>query len=358
MRKLESLSADKILDIQTPEALFSRFPQEAKKEYRILAMQWHPDTHSSNQATEVFTHIAALYRESKRKQETGTWNEPLEKAEEEESGIKKFRCLGSGAIKSINFLSARPFELGTMYIADQCVSFEVQNEFTDLFHNARKIIRNLGFTNQEMAIEMSKCLPYIDEIIQTDHSNILCIRKTPDQLLLADVIKHMGNKLEPIDHIGWILNVLFNISCYLKWSGLTHNDISPETFFISPLRHSGMLLGGWWYATAEGKAFHALPDRSMKFLPDSLISKQIAGEHGDIELIKAVGREILGDKTGASSTLDKAIPPELAKWLNSPSTQGSIRTYKTWKYKVLKESFGEAKFVEMRLDSSNLYKEK
>jgi len=357
MRNLDSLSAEKLLSVGSAEALFSRFPQDARQEYRALALRWHPDRLKTNEASSVFTHIAQLYREAQSKQQEGNWNEPCEKIEEEVPGIKKFLTSGNHLVKAIECLSLRQFELGTMYIGNHCVTFEVKNEFSDLFHNARRRMRNLRFKNEAMAVEMSKFLPQIEDQFQTDSANFLRIRKTPDQLLLADVLEHYSTRIEPVEHIGWILNVLLNISCYLEWSGLTHNAISPDTFFISPLRHSGMLLGGWWYATPVGDKLKAIPDRSRNFIPPDIIMNRQADLRADLELIKTIGREILGDQIGISLKFEATLPERLVSWLLMPSNQRSVDEYKTWKYEVLEECFGKAQFIPMNLESKDLYKE-
>ncbi|MFX4865105.1 hypothetical protein ABTB62_20195, partial [Acinetobacter baumannii] len=81
------------------------------------------------------------------------------------------------------------------------------------------------------------------------------IRKTPDQLLLSDVLSFYKTTPFPLAHAGWIINGLLNIACYLEHSRLTHNAISAETVFVSPLRHTVHLLGGWWYSTLVGQPF-------------------------------------------------------------------------------------------------------
>lgn len=357
MRNLDVLNAEKILSIKSPEFLFSQAPDEAKKEYRMLALRWHPDNRPDAQAQEVFSHIILLYRDAQEKFANGNWDEPVEKVEQEAPGKKKLR-LDTGAIKVIEYTSKRPFELGTMYIGDNHVSFEVKEEFTDLFHNARRQIRNLKFENDDMAVEMARNLPQIEEAFKAGRSNVLKIRKTPDQLLLADVLAHYGNRIQPLEHIGWIMNILWNIACYLEWSGVAHNAISPDTMFISPLRHSGMLLGGWWYAAEYGKPLVAVPDRSLQYIPPDIINNAIADGRADLELIKTLGRELLGDAAGTQLAFDDSLPARLTEWLILPADEKAIDNYRDWKYQVLEDCFGAPQFVTMNICSNDLYKEK
>jgi hypothetical protein len=356
MRNLQELTAEKILAINLPEALFSQSSNEAKLEYRFLARRWHPDCDPAPNAVKVFAHIAELYRAARVKSASGQWNEPAEKIENQVAGTRTFK-LDGGDTKTFQFRTIRPFELGAMYVADNFVLFEINREYVDIFDNGRKRMHTLHFKNDAMALAMSKYLPQIQETFKTAQNNIVRIRKTPDQLLLSDVIKHFGGQLKPIEHVGWVINNLLNLACYLEWSGIAHNAIAPETVFISPLRHSAMLLGGWWYAAKLGRRLTAVPDRSLNYIPPDVLRNKIADVRTDLELIKSVGREILGDATGASLAYEKDLPPDLVEWLLLPSTGRAAEDYRTFKREVLPNAFGSPKFVNMQLDADLLYKE-
>jgi hypothetical protein len=357
MRDISSLTAKTLLSIHSPERLFSNSLPQAKQEYRTLACQWHPDRRKEEFAPAVFAHIVQLYRLAQTKLLDGSWDEPCEKIEAETPGIVKFRDSDNGSVRSIECLSVRRFELGVMYVGSHSVAFEVRREFDDLFRNGRRAIHSLLFPDREMAAEMSRCLPEIIGSFNTAFSKVLVLRKTPDQILLADIISHYGGKVEPFEHAGWILNVLLNIACYLQWSGLSHNAIGPETFFVSPLRHSGMLLGGWWYATKEGQALTAVPDRSLGFIPPDIIADKRANARADLELIRLTGRELLGDASGFHLTFDSAAPPALVDWLQLPSAGSAVEDYQTFKHRVLPKCFGAPRFIDMKLEGKDIYKE-
>jgi hypothetical protein len=356
MRDLQQLTAEKILAINLPEVLFSQSSNEAKIEYRFLARRWHPDCDPDPNAVKVFAHIAQLYRAAQVKSASGQWNKPTEKIENRIAGVRTFKLEG-GASKTFQFRTVRHFELGTMFVADNFVVFEINREHEDILDNGRKRIHTLHFKDDAMALAMSKYLPQIQETFKTAQTDILKIRKTPDQLLLSDVMNHFDGQLKPIEHVGWVINNLLNVVCYLEWSGIAHNAISPETVFISPLRHSAMLLGGWWYATKLGRRITALPDRSLNYIPPDVLRSRIADVRTDLELIKSVGREMLGDITGASLAFDKDLPPDLVEWLLLPSTGRAAEDYRTFKREVLPNAFGSPKFVNMHLDAELLYKE-
>lgn len=357
MRNLEQLTAAKLLSIETPETLFSNSAGEAKAEYRFLARHWHPDRKSTPDAMRVFMHIVQLYRDACKKIASGKWNEPCEKIEDQIRGLRKFRLL-DGSIKTCKYRISHPFELGTTYVADNSIVFEVDKEFDQLFEQGRKRIHMLPLKNNSMALEMSKYLPQVQHTFKTESSNILVVRKTPDQLLLSDVINHFGGSLTPINHIGWILNNLLNLACYLEWAGVTHNAISTTTVVISPLRHNGMLLGGWWYSTKVGQVLSYIPEQTLNCIPPDILRNKRADARVDLELIKSIGREILGDANGAHLALDTGLPPDLVEWLQLPCSGSAFEDYKTFKREVLPNAFGPPKFVNMQLDADQLYKEK
>lgn len=356
MRNLDLLTAERLLSVKAPESLFSQSIPEAKQEYRVLVRRWHPDCQNLAVAPLVFSHVVSLYSLARRKLLDGSWSEPAEKIEEETPGLKRFRLIDR-SIKAVAYTVARPFELGHMFIGDHSVAFEIQDEYADLYLRGLSHMRSIKFKNSEMAVEMSQYLPQVADAYKTGSSSILVVRKTPDQLLLADVLSHFGGKILPIEHVGWILNVLYNLGCYLSWANITHNAISPNSFFISPLRHTGMLLGGWWYAAPIDAQMSALPDYSLRFIPPDILRNKRADSRTDLELIKSIGRSLLGDAVGAQLLLDKSLPRAMVEWLQLPSTGSAAKDYASWKHGVLETSFGSPRFVSLKLEANHLYKE-
>lgn len=354
MRDLSCLTGKKILEVNAPELLFSNNLKTAKNEYRYLIRQWHPDFARSKIAPQVLSHVIKLFSLAKEKLSNGTWREPVEKIEKETPGLKKF-LLTNGSIKSFEYKRNRSFELGSMYISDNAVLFEIDSEFEDLYRNGRRRIRSLTFQNENMACELSKNLPVIEDTYSTVDNFYLQISKTPDQFLLADVCDYLGGRVTPTEHVGWILNCLYNLCCYFQWAGITHNAINQETVFISPLRHSAMIIGGWWYSAKEGEKLNALPDTSINAIPPDVLDKKIADYRLDLELIKATGRSLLGDTDGIDLRFDENIPESIIDWLVIPASDDAILDYSTWKHEVLLLAFGTPRFVNMEIESCDFY---
>ncbi len=70
-----------------------------------------------------------------------------------------------------------------------------------------------------------------------------------------------------------------------------------------------------------------------------------------------VGRTLLGDKNGIDIIENPDIPKPLIDWVRVVSVNNPIEEYKLWD-KVIKESYGEKKFIEMNIDIDKLYTNK
>ncbi len=198
-------------------------------------------------------------------------------------------------------------------------------------------------------------LPTLRKIFETE-DGCLCmmIDKSRDLLLLRDVLLYYKGHM-PERHAAWIMSTLHNLLCYFEHAGLTHNDISPDTYYISPLYHSGALLGGWWYATEAGNRINKLNARSYGLLPPDAKVDRTADPRLDGELVRATGREMLGDITGVNLESMHAAPKAMIDWLRFVSTGDAIEDYERWG-NVLQDSFGPRKFVQMKLTADDLYK--
>ena len=118
-----------------------------------------------------------------------------------------------------------------------------------------------------------------------------------------------------------------------------------------------MVLGGWWFSAKQEEKLKALPDVALSVIPPDVLDKKYADRRVDLELIKLVGRTLLGDADGEALRFDSCLPRALVDWLLLPAASNAFSEYAAFKYEVLEESFGSPRFVEMKLDSSDLYQE-
>lgn len=346
---LSTLTAAQLLAIREPERLFTGEAYSLKKEYRHLAFIWHPDRCRDGFAREVLPHVNGLYRSAKDKLSQGAWETPgflsiLDKAGQE----YRFR-----------FHLRRSFELGEMLLGDSVVTYLLDARHKLFFDNAVRRIGNFVYASDAMRQEVSRYLPTIRKIFEArDGRLVMVLQKSADLLLLRDVLNHYGVVGFPGEwprHVAWVQSTLHNLCCYLEYAGLTHNDISPDTYFISPHDHSGALLGGWWYSEQAGLKLSGVPGRTYNLMPLDVKSRKLADPRVDLELVRSVGRELLGDISGMKFSRTRPAPEPLLTWLRHPTTGSALTDYRLWREKVLIDSFGKPRFVEMNLKSEEIY---
>jgi hypothetical protein len=336
------LTANALLNRIKPEDLFSGDPAKAKQQFRKLAKQWHPDHNTNPRASEVFAHLRKLHEEGLKKIEDGLW---------EGSGLLSLQYKGWATLKSKKYLRMIPFELGQCYIGKKDITYVLDQGHKEFFDTAIEMMKSCTYADERMYKEVNRYLPVSRSWSETvDKKLVLEINKDPGAILLRDVLNYYNGSIEP-RHVGWIQNTIHNLTCYLQYAGITHANISPDTYFISPEMHSGALLGGWWYAAKRGDTINKLPRRTLDYLPWSVRTDKKATHLIDIELVKATGRELLGDITGTK--LNKA-PEPLIRYLTDAASGTAIENYSAWK-KALLDSFGPNKFVNMEIDVTKIY---
>lgn len=315
---MADLSAADILSIplDKPGLLFR------KEEHRRLAAKWHPDRNPDG--AKVMAHINALFER---------WQD------EQSPKFVSWDC-DDGKSYALRYRKQHQFELGSMYVADCTVAYQVDEKYRDLAQNAVRVIRGLTYRDEAMRKEHARYMPQIDHVLLLPTGGcVILFRKQPDQFLLADVREYLGGSIDK-EHAAWILSSLYNLNCYLRFAGINHNDIGPHSYFISAKQHNGALIGGWWYAAARGHKPKAVPKRTHRAGSD-FTSKAIDGT-----LIRITGQELLGPE------MMKA-PKPMQMWLRGLGSENSFHEYRDW-MDVLVQSFGARRYAELKLPA-NLY---
>jgi hypothetical protein len=349
MNNLETISADYILSIplDRPEKLYKvKTEKEIKLLYRKFSMLWHPDRHPNRDTSDVFAHLKGLYETGLQKMEEGLWNK---------GKVIVFKDK-SGKSYEMKYLSINVFELGQCYIANTFVAWVFSLDYQDLAENAVRRIENLKYANDGMKKEMAKYLPEVHQIIHTDTSFVVVIKKEPGLVLLKDAFNYLGNRIDA-RHTAWIVSGMYHIACFLKYNHLMHGGITLDNYFINPQTHSAALLGGWWYAHEENSQLKALSQQAIDVAPTSLINNKLADTRLDLEMIRLAGRQILGDASGVYLDKNKDIPAPMVRWLKDISAIRStaFEEYETWQRKILKDSFGVRRFIEMKITPNDIY---
>lgn len=342
-----SLTADQILSIKTPEKLFTvGMLSEVKAQYLELSKKWHPDKRPGVDPR-VFATIGDMYLRALKKIKDNAWG-AHGSIEIESADGKKYRA---------RYRHHRKFELGDLYIGDTVIAYLLDNSAQDLADAEAAAVKGFVFSKNDpkMEADLSKVLPRA--MIRTptaDGRIFVAYAKTAEWLSMRDIIRHFGGKVPP-KHAAWMISRLYNLARYLDYTGLMHGDLSPETLFIHPQDHGVAIFGGWWYSRPIGKKMSALPSRTIRYAPKAVVEAKVASQRIDLECIKATGRELLGDISGARLMSDKEIPKPLFNWLQTPSQGDPKKDLKAWTERVLPDSFGPRKFIELKINVEDLY---
>lgn len=340
-----TLTADQILRIPTkaPERLFGGDLQAAKRQFRALAARWHPDLNHDPQAGTVFAHITELYGDARRQIGSGVWRGP---------GVLRL-TEAKGRSWQLRYRKRHPFELGDLYVGRTVLLFLVDPIHRSLYDRATRMMALFRYATPAMQAEVQKYLPSVERTFETEDRLALVVRKPEDAVLLRDLLEHMGGRIDP-KHVAWMISGLLSICCYFQFSGLVHAAISPDALLVSPPQHTTLIPGGWFHAFEAADRIETVPSRTYEWVPGRLLKDRVARLPVTLELVRATGRELLGDISGASLQWDRTLPRPMVDWLNHPSSGDAFSDYELW-HEVLEDSFGARRFVELPVREADVY---
>ena len=340
--------AQKILKAKYPGDIFSNNSSTIRTEYFSLCKEWHPDINgNSDESKEVTIKINDLYQQGLVLIENGTW---------EASDLKVFSDK-NGKPHAFKIITSLVFELGTQYIGNDIILYVMDISYKDFYNNYLDTVKNFKYANSEMRKEFERYLPKINGFFETkDNQFIIVVHKTPDLLILSDVLNYYKNII-PDRHVAWIMSRLYNLACFIDYNGLSHNGISTNNILISPSLHSCAILGGWWYATKKEAPMRGMSIETYKLLPPIMQENHLGNIVTDLESIRYLGRILLGENNGTKIRYDKNLPTKLIDWFLSGSSDSAFEEFERWNI-VLTNSYGKRQFVEMKLSSNDIYSEK
>jgi len=338
-------TAKEILQMEKPGELFTNNADIIRKEYLQLSKKWHPDYNgNSGESNEVMTKINQLYDSALGLIKNNSW---------ESKNIIQFYCTTKEKYE-FKYLISYSFELGQYYIGHDHVIYIFDRKHREFYDQYLKIIKNFKYANDTMKSEFLKCLPYFIKNFETSDGSLgVVVRKTPDCLLLKDILAYYKGNI-PDRHVAWIMGSLYNIACFIDYNGLTHNGISLDNYYISPLYHNGQLLGGWWYSTNQEQNMMGVSKEIYDILPPKVRNDRVSNITTDLESIRFIGKQLLGEKNGCKVKYNKDLPKSFIDWLLAGSSNSAYEEYSKWNT-VLTNSYGKRKFIEMNLSFEDLY---
>jgi hypothetical protein len=338
------MNAASILSIPAdePERLF-KSKDNLKSAYFDLLKFWHPDRNSDPEASHVVSYIQDLYKSAQEKVENNIWNPP---------GVLMLSGT-DGKTRNVKYRASGTFELGKYYLGDTLLTFTIPKAHESLVLSGLRCIGTIRYPTEDFRQHLESYFPKVEHYIETKAYFVIILRKTPGEVLLSDLLKHLGGQMTA-NHTAWIMSRLFNLASFLQVNQMTHNGITPDSLLIDPERHSASLLGGWWYAAPYGKNVSTLPPEVFKLASRKFIATKKADPMLDLDSIRNIGRVCLGDGTGNSFRTRKDLPECMASFLQLPSSSNAVEEYEKW-IQVLKASFGPRKFVEMKVSAKDVY---
>lgn len=341
------ITAEGVLRIppHEPERLFSGDPAAAKGEYRRLVRDWHPDHSDHPMARDVLERVVALYRTAEARFEAGEWRVP---------GFADLRRPDGGRYR-VRSRRRHDFPTGTLHVGDTAATWVLPEEDADLHGRAVAAIRGLSYPDDRTREVISRHMPEIRGEGATDRGPMLSLRKSPDEVLLLDLLAHMGGRL-PAVHAAWCVSRLLHLACYLSWAKLMHGAIGLGTVFVSPKDHAASLLGGWGYSAPFGAPLLAMHPDTHASVPPSAVAARAGDPRIDLECVRTTGRALLGDASGAGLLHDPSLPRPLALWLCQPAGKDATGDYEAWQG-VLDASFGPRRFVDLPVRPADVYPE-
>lgn len=333
-----------ILKITDPIQLFEGTEQDIKSIYYNLSQQWHPDKNKDSNS-DVFIHITKLYKNAIQLVQN-SYTKTLSK------NIIEFKCK-TGKIIKIKYLKIHRKQYYQMIIANNHVIYIFDENFKSLYDNFILSVKRLH-NGAKLKDKFDKFFPTIDSTFETVNNKYGITLLNSNKLIpLNDILTFYNNKV-PIKHVAWITNSLYNIVCYFKFHNICHNGILSENYFISCQDHYGILMGGWEHSLGLSSSLKTTDKNIYKVLPNSIKNNKISSSIIDLESIKALTRELLGDRYG--SKLNQSYPEysQIMSFLKLPSNSDPVIDYQNWEY-ILSKSFGPRKFIQMNCDFNTVY---
>ena len=339
------MEANKILSIVKCGDLFPCDEDKIKTKYKELVKEWHPDTNSNPEASNVFAKINELYNRALKLLKNGQW--------EKTNYILISKTDGKKI--ALNYDTYFNFELGTCYVTRTKLIYLLDNDKEKYYNNAIHRINNLQYKDKKMEEDLSRFFPKIYQTFKTINGEYgIVLEKTEDVYPLKNVFEYFNGKIDD-RHVAWIISRLCNLTCYLKYSGLVHNCINLNNCFVSPKYHSILLLGGWWYSTKEDENMIGTTKDIFSIMSVSAKSSKKSQVLTDLESVKLLGRQLLGETNCRKLSLDSSIPKPFINFLIGGSGDNSYEEFTKWD-KALSDSYGKRKFINMEI--KNLYERK
>jgi hypothetical protein len=336
------MTGEQILSITKVGDLFSNDLNLCKSEYHELAKIWHPDV-TKTDTKDIFQKINDLYERACILISEGHW---------EKTNYIQIKTT-TGKI-NLNYLFNFSFELGEAYICNKHIVYIFDSTKEKYYKQMKSSLKLVKYANSDMEKEFKRYFPkIIAEHKTSDGKLIIVIEKTEDVYPLSLVLSYF-NKNIPEKHAAWIVSRLLSISCFFNYSEIVHNGICLRNCFISPKYHTLSLLGGWWYTTKKDEQMIGTTKEIYDVMSVSAKSKKLSNSITDLESIKLIGRQLLGESNCRELKKKKPAPEAFIDYLISGSDISAYKEIEKWD-EALKKSYGKRVFIPLEIEKEKIY---
>ena len=342
-----------IMSATSPYEIFTMNPDTIEQQYEEYREAYRPQAYNNIQNFVIMQKVTTLYREAKEILEGSDTTSPYY-----ESGTLEVHDR-QGVTYTYRYRYKSDQKVATMFVTEDKIVYLVLPEHKDYcFNFCKKVedVRKKTYLGSWKDVE--PMIPFIVESYITKEGPYVIALKKPCERIypMRELMNHFGGALKP-EYVSAIIHRLYHFVAHMGLLGMTHNAITVDNLFFAPgrrtkdgeaykiedLRFVGVF-GGWFFTTSSDEKIKGMPREVFEVAPEEVKRMRYSSFEVDELAIKRVGRELLGDASGADLG---ATPEPMARWLRNPRCkEDAYAEYAAWE-NTNRLAFGKRRFVDM-----------
>lgn len=254
-----------------------------------------------------------------------------------------------GKTIEISYFMKMKADMCMMYVAKEHVLYVFEKEYEKFADNYVKMAAAVRYPNHEMEKELRRYMPQVAERCRLDGGGIMIAVKKEREVY---PLKLLGVLIDR--HVAWIISRLENICCLLSYNGMVLNGLTMDNLFVSPGDHQIYVYGGWWFAGYEGSMMNGISGDARKYIYRKYLEKKRSHPSTDLEALRYAAAKLLGYETREEAADAKLLPEAFKEFITDTARESAQKDFSEWD-RVLKKSYGERKFIPLRVTEEELY---
>lgn len=168
------------------------------------------------------------------------------KAEEKEIDYSRDYLWNAKGTASFTMANSKPLNIQYMFRYEyaNCECFVAKETVVYVFERAAEAGRFLeglhSIAFPEADNKLTRCFPQLKMELELQHNKKALVFVRKPLFYPAELFAPW-----PSVHLAWVISRMENFCCALEYSGIQYGDISPQSVFVNPETHEGMLFGDW-----------------------------------------------------------------------------------------------------------------